>query len=149
MKRWFALLLLLSSCQSTTDLDHPPTFRFNYDACDYCRMLITESRYAAALRLANGQARRFDDIGCLRHYLHEHPNESVVRIWVHDYLQERWLRAESAFYVQSNRLTTPMGYGIVALADSTAAESLARQLNVPLLRFEQLPAVSLSSFPQE
>lgn len=144
MKRWFVLLLLFGSCQSGADLDQPPTFRFGYDSCDYCRMLITEPRYAAALRLIDGQARRFDDIGCLLHYLQAHPSEPQAHIWVNDYLQERWLRAEVALYVQSDRLTTPMGYGIVALADSIAAESLAQQLHAPVLRFEQLRAGFLS-----
>ncbi|WP_397547958.1 nitrous oxide reductase accessory protein NosL [Rhodothermus marinus] len=140
---WFyllSLLLLLGACRPAPEPDRPPVIRFGHDACDYCRMLIGEPRYAAALRTADGQERRFDDIGCLLHYLHEHPEAADARIWVHDYLQERWLRAPQAFFVRSDRLITPMGYGIVALGDSLAADSLAHTLGGTFTRFDTLRA---------
>ncbi|MFO7313832.1 nitrous oxide reductase accessory protein NosL [Rhodothermus marinus] len=140
MKRVLLLLLLLGACRPALEPDRPPVIRFGHDACDYCRMLIGEPRYAAALRTADGQERRFDDIGCLLHYLHEHPEAADARIWVHDYLQERWLRAPHAFFVRSDRLVTPMGYGIVALGDSLAADSLAHTLGGTLTRFDTLRA---------
>ena len=140
MKRILLLLLLLGACRSAPEPDRPPVIRFGQDACDYCRMLIGEPRYAAVLRTADGQERRFDDIGCLLHYLHEHPEATEARFWVHDYLQKRWLQASQAFLVRSDRLITPMGYGIVALGDSLAADSLAHTLGGTLTRFDTLRA---------
>ncbi len=137
----FGLLLLLSACRPAPMSDRPPIIRFGYDTCDYCRMLISEPRYAATLRTPDGQERRFDDIGCLLHYLHEHPEEADgAYIWVHDYLQDRWHRASQAFFVRSDRLITPMGYGIIATADTLTADSLARTLGGTLTRFATLQA---------
>ncbi|SHK10377.1 nitrous oxide reductase accessory protein NosL [Rhodothermus profundi] len=134
----FSGLLLLSTCRPAPEPDWPPVIRFGYDACDYCRMLISEPRYAATLRTTDGQEYRFDDMGCLLHYLHEHPELTEARIWVHDYFEDRWLSADQAFFVRSNRLLTPMGYGIVALADTLAADSLAHALGGVLTRFASL-----------
>lgn len=132
------LLLLLGACQAGPKEDRPPSIRFGHDACDYCRMLISEPRYAASLRMPDGQERRFDDIGCLLHYLQEHPEAADARIWVHDYLQARWLQAAQAFFVRSDQLFTPMGYGLLAVADSQAADSLAHSLGGTRARFEEL-----------
>ncbi|MDQ7040374.1 MAG: nitrous oxide reductase accessory protein NosL [Rhodothermus sp.] len=136
----FSLLLLLSACRPAPTPDRPPIIRFGYDTCDYCRMLISEPRYAATLRTTDGQERRFDDIGCLLHYLQEHPETADAYIWVSDYLEEHWLRASQAFFVRSDRLITPMGYGIIAVADTLTADSLARTLGGTLSRFATLRA---------
>ncbi|MCA9937247.1 MAG: nitrous oxide reductase accessory protein NosL [Anaerolineales bacterium] len=122
------LLLLMSlfaiGCSHSPDTGQPPVIIYGEDTCDRCRMIIDDERFAAAYWTAEGQARRFDDIGGMVAYVRE-AQEEVASFWVHDYLSGEWLSAESATYVLDNALHTPMGFGILACADEAEAQDLA------------------------
>jgi copper chaperone NosL len=61
----------------------------------------------------------------------KHP-EDIVRAWfVHDYTTETWIRGETAFYVMSSEIHSPMGYGVIAFESNAAAERFASELNEP------------------
>jgi copper chaperone NosL len=117
-------LTLLVACGSGPDLDEPPEIRYGEDVCDRCLMIINEARYAAAYVTPEGDARLFDDIGGMAASIDEAPEEVAV-FWVHDYDTEEWLKAKKAFYVESDDLLTPMGFGIIAFADEGRAEEWA------------------------
>jgi copper chaperone NosL len=62
-------------------------------------------------------------------YAAEHPDLHVRHWYVHDFESEAWIDAELATYVRSQEFATPMGHGLVALADADAAASLAASVN--------------------
>lgn len=117
-------LILLAACGSEPDFDEPPAMRYGEDVCDRCLMIINEARYAAAFVTPEGEERRFDDIGGMVTTIKEAPEEVAV-FWVHDYDTEEWLKAEDAFFVESDDLATPMGFGIIAFAERSRAEEWA------------------------
>jgi copper chaperone NosL len=119
-------LTLLAACGGGPDLDEPPDIHYGEDVCDRCLMIINEARYAAAYVKTDGEARRFDDIGGMVAYIDEAADEVTV-FWVHDYDTEEWLKADEAFYVESDDLVTPMGFGLVAFADRSRAEVWAAE----------------------
>ncbi len=119
-------LTLLAACGGGPDFEEPPEIRYGEDVCDRCLMIINEARYAAAYVTADGEARRFDDIGGMVASIDE-AAEDVAVFWVHDYDTEEWLKADEAFYVESDDLVTPMGFGIVAFADRSRAEEWAAE----------------------
>ena len=119
-------LTVLAACGGGPDLDEPPEIRYGEDVCDRCLMIINEARYAAAYVTADGEARLFDDIGGMVASIDE-AAEDVAVFWVHDYDTEEWLKADEAFYVESDDLVTPMGFGIVAFADRSRAEEWAAE----------------------
>jgi copper chaperone NosL len=119
-----ALVLLGTGCGPSRDLDQPPEIRYGQDACDRCQMIIDDARYAAAYWTQDGQARRFDDIGGMFLYEME-SGETVAAYWVHDLSDGQWLNGDEAVYVFNAGLATPMGFDLVAFADTTAAEALA------------------------
>jgi copper chaperone NosL len=57
---------------------------------------------------------------------------------VADYDSHEWLAAPEAFYMQSPELPTPMGSGLAAFHDRSAAETLAAQLGGRLLTWEEV-----------
>lgn len=127
----FAFLLLaaaLAGCGQQVDVSQPPQIVYGQDACDRCKMLINEEAMAAAYWTAGGEARRFDDIGGMLTHQRE-TGETVATWWVHDLTSRRWLRAEEAHFVTGAGVTTPMGFGIVAFADESAAQALAAGAN--------------------
>ncbi len=140
--RLFTLILVgvfTLGCQSGVQLDKPPDMRYGVDVCDQCRMIISEARFAAAYVTREGETRRFDDVGGMLLF-HNERQEEVAVFWVHDYETEEWLKADQAFFVMSDALTTPMGFGIVAFADKARAEELAAQTQGMVMTFEELVA---------
>lgn len=117
--------LLLAACggggQATAE---PPEILYGQDVCDQCNMIISEEKFAAAYWTADGEARRFDDLGEMLAYIGGN-SEERASTWVHDLNSAAWLGAEEAWYVMNAGLTTPMGTGIVALGDEAAARALA------------------------
>ncbi len=146
---WSTLTLgvLITGCGQHRSMDEPPDIVPGLDACDECRMIINEERYAAACRTGEGKAFRFDDIGCMRQYLKKH-HLQPRGMWVKDYQTAGWLPASRAWFVQSKRIPTPMAYGIIALADSIEALKMVSQFHGRLLNSEQLFLVETSTQKQ-
>jgi copper chaperone NosL len=102
-------------------------------------MIISEVRFAAAYLTRQGEWRLFDDLGDMLEFS-KTSREDISVFWVHDYESEAWLKAESAIFVESAELHTPMGYGIVALGHRERAERLAHQTSGEILSFAGLLA---------
>lgn len=122
--------------------DGPPTLHFGQDVCSACTMIVSEPRYAAAIVPDDGRgdALPFDDIGCLFAWEERHPDAPVRARWVHDHAGPDWIRAESAWYVRSPDLRTPMGSGVVAVAGETEARDLRTERGGEVASWEELRA---------
>ena len=118
---WASLLLVwLAGCGARPDLDRPPEVRLGEDVCTHCKMIISESRFAAAAYDGEGAAHRFDDIGCLLRFVRS-TQGAPGRVWVHVYQGEGWLRVEEALFLRSREIHTAMGSGIVAMRPGSDA----------------------------
>jgi copper chaperone NosL len=128
MKRvWFLCCgawLLAAGCAQRIDWAAAPDLRPGVDACDECHMLINDPRYAAMARLADGEARRFDDILCLERFCATHAAE-IAQYWFHGMAGDGWFRESQAYLVSSSAIATPMGGGTIAFADAAAADAAA------------------------
>jgi copper chaperone NosL len=139
-RRAFLLVLLalaLAACgQAAADEPRPPEIAYGLDVCAGCGMLIDSPQFAAALLTTGGEALKFDDIGDMLLYHQEHPEQPVRAWFVHDYETEAWIRAETAFYVQSSHVHTPMAHGLVAFAQEADAQALADSVGASVLSFD-------------
>lgn len=116
-----AAVLLLVAC---TTADGPPAVTLDRTACSFCGMLVSDLRFAAALRPGPGEpAQVFDDIGCMLQSWRQAPDMTAAVAWVMDEDGE-WVPARDATFVRG-AITTPMGGGIVAFRDRDAAMSYA------------------------
>jgi len=91
-------------------------------------MTLADPRFAGELLTRTGKAVVFDDVGCLAAWVAE--NRAVVAsFWVANFAApEQWLRADSAVYLQSDTLRTPMASGLAALAPGRQADSVRASL---------------------
>lgn len=128
------LVALLTACGGADLVDTPPEILYGQDVCSNCNMIISEENYASAYWTADGEARRFDDMGEMLQFMQSNPEERAST-WVHDVNTAEWLRAEEAWIVMNAGLMTPMGTGVVAVANEEDARALA---------FEQEDAVVLT-----
>ena len=145
-----SLLIVLAACSSSSSEVQPPEIHYGEDVCDACGMLISEAKFAAAAVEEDGAARKFDDIGDLVAYYAPPTVAKVKAYFVHDYPSEKWLRAETAYFVQSSQIQTPMAHGIAAYANRAAAEAAAQKFGVPVMTFDklrQMPVSGMSHMP--
>lgn len=135
MSRAFAILvgLLAAGCSGSG----PPNVRYGQEECAHCRMIVNDERYAAAVVTPAGEARKFDEVGCLLDYLKDHTGDGD-RLWVRSYRPTGWLDARVAVYVHAPKLQTPMGSGLAAVATRAEADALAGELGGKVLTFAEL-----------
>lgn len=130
------MLLLLANCQTTRVA--PVAIEAN-DMCSFCRMSISEPRYAAELIDNDGQVFKFDDIGCMANFIKQKRNSAPIRAtFVMDFDHHEWLAAESASFVRSTEFKTPMNGGIVAFKDRSSAEAALAKYHSTLVSFADI-----------
>ncbi len=135
---FFLVVLAVAACGRRTGEIKPPEILYGQDICNACGMIISEARFAAASVLSDGTALKFDDVAEMVRYHRDHP-ELAVRAWfVHDYETEAWIRAETATFVHSSSLKTPMGGGVVAFESEDDAQAFADQMDGTLYTLETM-----------
>jgi len=135
-----AAALLAAGCNRAADLS-PPAIVWGEHECELCRMIISEERHSAALVVREGRhvsKWAFDDAGCLLDWLCEHPPDGEWIPYVHDLTTGQWLNARSAFFVQSERLETPMASQLAASASQEGARRLLEQYPGTISSFDEL-----------
>lgn len=120
-----AVTVLFISC-SHNEQDGPSEIFFGEDICDRCKMIISEKEFAAQYRLSEGDTVKFDDIGCMIHYLNEVESRRVESVYVTDYFTGDWINADEANFLWTRNITTPMGYGIISLKDKNKTMRLEK-----------------------
>jgi copper chaperone NosL len=109
------------------------------DMCAYCKMAISEKRYAAELVDSEEQAFKFDDIGCMANFVKGKKNTAkIVAYFVMDFDDRQWIKAESADYVRSSELATPMNGGIIAFKNQAKAQEAIGKYHARPLRFKDI-----------
>jgi len=119
----FALLAaaLLTGCGSS---EFRPVDIFPEDMCARCRMAVTDQRFACEIITRDHEALKFDDIACMEAFRIDHPETAVAAAFVKDFDSKIWISLDHARVVQTG-VSTPMGSGRVAFADSLTAETFS------------------------
>jgi copper chaperone NosL len=120
------LLFSIISCKNETEIK-PVEILYGQDSCERCKMIISEKSYSAEYIMQDGEARKFDDIGCMIHFANgeESKGDKILAKYVRDYNTGNWIDATKAYFVWSKDIITPMGYGLAAFKDEESAQRLA------------------------
>ena len=124
------LLLSVIACKDETEIG-PVEIIYGQDSCARCKMIISEKSYSAEYILLDGEARKFDDIGCMLHFYNEEENkdDKILAQYVRDYNTGNWVDATKAYFVWSKEIITPMGHGLAAFKEEESARRLAKKLH--------------------
>jgi copper chaperone NosL len=127
-------LTLLTGCRtrSPRPVDIEPS-----DMCGFCRMAISQKRFAGEVVDADESAVKFDDIGCMLRY-REGGRPKPTAVFVMDYDTREWKDANASSFLRGSKVATPMGGGILAFSDKARAEAAAREIGGEVLPFERL-----------
>ena len=91
------------------------------DACAWCRMAVSDQRFAAQLVAPAEDPRFFDDVGCLANYLRAKQGlPKGAHAYVADHRTQAWVEAGAAVYSKLETIETPMGSHLVAHADAAS-----------------------------
>jgi copper chaperone NosL len=119
----------------------PPAIVYGEDVCAQCGMIISDARFASAMWVQGDRGPEsliFDDIGDLLAYEEANPGLQVLARYVHDYDTEEWIRADSAVYVSSRDIQSPMGHGLAAFYDAESAALHVATADGKALTFDEL-----------
>ncbi|MCC6703702.1 MAG: nitrous oxide reductase accessory protein NosL [Thermomicrobiales bacterium] len=131
------LTLVIAACggDKAVSLD-PPTVKYNEDISEM-GMFVVDPRYTAAWLPEEGEWILFDDIGeMLKYRVDRFPDAKPRVIWVNDYLDSKWVKADEAWYVQTKAVNTPMGWGIIAFRNEADAQAFIAENGGELLTWE-------------
>jgi copper chaperone NosL len=94
------------------------------DACAYCRMTISDTRFGGEAITATGRVLTFDAIECMASWARSAPAADRQKLFVMDMQHPGTLvAADSAGFLVGTTTSTPMGRSIVSLATIASAES--------------------------
>jgi copper chaperone NosL len=119
----FTLLtvFLLSACSADPGTG-PAEVKWDRSACERCRMVLSDRRFAVQVRYLpkgkrHSQVIQFDDIGCATLWLQDKSwkDDLQTQIWVADHRNGNWINARTASYIKDK--LTPMEYGLGAQSD--------------------------------
>jgi len=106
----------------------PEQINYGEDVCEHCLMTIADQRYGAQLITTRGRALKFDAVECLAAEYLAMDRGDVASLWVTDFASPgRFMPADGAVYLRSERLRSPMGLGLTAFADSAALNAALSQ----------------------
>jgi copper chaperone NosL len=131
------IVLALAACQSNK---LEPAALSPEDMCTNCKMAISDKQFAAQYLTNDGDAIKFDDLGCLVHFLATQPQKraDIAAFFVADYETRQWLKAEAAFYVHSEKFQTPMQGGLAAFGTPQQAEAASNAKQGRLLNWQEV-----------
>ncbi len=111
--------LLLAACGAAG----PRPVVLGEDECNFCRMEVTDARFAAEAVTRTGRVHVFDSIDCLAGYARGAEPGGVASLWVTDADDPgTFVPAEQAGFLTGSSLHGPMG-NAVAFATPAAART--------------------------
>jgi copper chaperone NosL len=132
------LIILLSSCNA-----QPSAFNIGKDNCDDCKMTIMDAKFGGEIITKKGRVYKFDDAHCLANFIKSNnvKKEEIAGIAFMNYENPNtFLKAESAFFVVSPQLKSPMNSNAAAFANEQAAQKTAKEANGVVENWTKLSA---------
>lgn len=131
----FSTLVWLAACSPKAE-----PIEYGKDMCDFCQMTIVDRQHAAEAVTQKGRVYKFDAIECMVDYVLQHESKTPFAILlVADYPQPGVLtEAQSATYLISPNLPSPMGAFLSAFAQKEEAEEVQAEKSGELFNWEMI-----------
>ncbi len=137
--------LLISACGS----NGPEPIKFNKDACDFCKMSISEIQFAAEVITTKSRVYKFDDVACMVKYTNANSDVAIKNYYVSNYTNgEELIDASTAFFVSHEDLRSPMGGNTAAFGNKEKAGEYASKNKVNIMEWNDLKKVNATESNQ-
>lgn len=112
--------------------------KLNVDQCEFCKMKISDGKFASEIITTKGRVYKFDDIRCMVSYNNEN-NISVDKSYVNDFSQENSLISiDEAFFLKGGNISSPMRGNIAAFKDELEFEEYITKLNATKTNWSEI-----------
>lgn len=116
------LFLSLASCMP----EKPKPIALNTDACEFCKMTISNGKFGAEIITKKGRVFKFDDLGCMVQFS---KSQEVQSFYVSEYLSDNQLiPAETAHFIKGEEIGSPMRGNFAAFASPEQQDEYAQKL---------------------
>lgn len=131
----FLSVFTLISCGSK----EPIPIKLNTDSCDFCKMTISNSKFAGELITDKGRIYKFDDVSCMIQYAKANSNLTNVKMFANDYFSEnKFIPVEKGFYVKGGTISAPMHGNFVVFSTNEQANEYQSKLNAELTTWNEI-----------
>lgn len=118
--------------------DDPTPIVIGKDNCDYCKMMITDFKYASELVTSKGKTFKFDSIECLAAYNKLNPNDAGA-LWVPIFNKNKvFIKVENAYFLLSPNLKSPMSLNISAYSNISDLNSIKNKYDGKQLTWKEV-----------
>ena len=94
------------------------------ETCRFCRMSVSDVRFAAQIVAPGAEPVFFDDLGCLSSFLKSTTSLQADAVaYVADHRTKEWVPAVAAVFTRVAGLETPMGSGVIAHKDAGSRDA--------------------------
>jgi len=119
----FTLLIGLLSLYSCSKQAEP--IKYGFDQCVFCKMNIVDKAHSAQYVSTKGRQFKYDAIECLVRDFHRGEVMQTAMTLVANYAEPgMMIPAETASYIISEQIKSPMGANLSAVPDEPAARKL-------------------------
>jgi copper chaperone NosL len=118
------IVTVLSCIKETKEIN------YNKDECDYCRMQISDNKYAAEIITGESKVYKFDSIECLIGYsLVKNVTESdSVKFYVCDLFHPgNFIEIRNSYFVHNDNFMSPMGLNVQTFSSQSDREKFVKE----------------------
>ncbi|MEI6020101.1 MAG: nitrous oxide reductase accessory protein NosL [Bacteroidota bacterium] len=135
----FCILLIVVLLTSCADAG-PEAIHFNKDACNNCKMGISDKRFACEIVSKKGKVFKFDDMACLMSYYNENKdNLNKANYYFKDFLYPHdFAKAKNLFFVKGDVVGSPMGGNIAAFSSKDSANAYMEYWRASTFAWEEI-----------
>jgi len=116
-----ASLFFLNSCST-----EPRPIKMGVDACDFCKMTISDARFGGEVTTKKGKSYVFDDMHCISGFLKSKylDQKEIAEIYLVDFAKQgQFVKAGESLLLTSEALNSPMNGNVAAFS---SADSLKK-----------------------
>ncbi|MGZ5287633.1 MAG: nitrous oxide reductase accessory protein NosL, partial [Flavisolibacter sp.] len=109
----------------------PENINYGKDQCTECKMTIMDARFGGEIVSKKGKIFKFDDAHCMAAFMERRGEElkNIHKTLLVDYqTKDHWLNVDTAVFVLSSKLKSPMGSNAAAFSSKKEAEKKAEEL---------------------
>lgn len=125
MKKIIRILILcgiIVSCNKA-----PRDLEYGRDECYYCSMKIVEKKFGAQMVTEKGKIQMYDSAECLIQDVLNHPEKKYSFLKVTDYLTDKWIDADQAYFLVSQNIPSPMGANLSCYKSQKEVDALQKK----------------------
>lgn len=143
--RFYYIFIILLTVYSSCSVK-PEPIKYGKDNCNYCKMTITDNRFASELLTNKGKIYKFDEISCMLAFASEQELDStkINGMYITDYCpNNNLINKNSMIFMLSDSLKSPMGGNVAAFSSKDSLKKYSDKISGKTLTWDEVIKYSI------